>query len=122
MKNLKSLILIGSCATCGLAAYAGQPPDVVKSDSCSNTAMGTGVMFDYTNCFSSGDVGENTAAGYSAMYFITDATRNTAFGANTMSGPGLSGTGNSAFGDWALSNITSGNYNTAIGVDSLPVP
>jgi hypothetical protein len=109
------------------AAYATQPPDVVKSDGAENTAMGTDVLLELTT-------GEyNTGAGYAALYLNSTGSYNTAFGGaalfynngsyNTASGAfaleSNAGTGNSAAGYTALQSNTSGSYNTAFGYGAL---
>jgi Chaperone of endosialidase len=101
------------CVVCALgsAAHAAQPPDVVKSDSSANTAMGTNALLDQTTAY------YNTGAGYYALFSNATGEYNTAFGAlalieNTASY-------NTGVGSFALENNTTGTFNTANGYAAL---
>jgi trimeric autotransporter adhesin len=88
------LFTLGALAI-SITTYGTQPPDVVSSDSQSNTAMGTSALLDLTYGAS------NTAAGFQALDLNTGGGWNTAFGAA------------------ALSSNTTGEYNTAVGYQAL---
>jgi hypothetical protein len=55
--------------------------------------------------------------GYHALYYNTTGADNVAIGYNTMAGNsgGLTGSSNTAIGDYALISLSSGNNNTAVG-------
>jgi hypothetical protein len=127
MKITTPAILLCVASIFAGAAYATQPPDVVKSDSAENTAMGTDVLLE----LSTGTY--DTGAGFAALYLNSTGGYNTAFGAaalfynngsyNTAAGAlaleSNGGSGNSAAGYAALQSNTSGTYNTAFGYGAL---
>lgn len=114
-------------------AYAQQPPDIVSSDQCGDTAMGTGALLNLTIC-SFYNFSENTAAGKNALQMNTSGTANTAFGVQAL---GINETGNrntavgfnalnrntasdnAALGLNALQNNITGTANTAVGTNAL---
>lgn len=127
-------------------ALAEQPPNVVDSDSASNTAMGTDALLSLTagsgntasgsSALFSNTVGnQNTATGQAALFNNTTGDYNTATGSaalffnetgerNTASGVGAlqfnaTGGSNTASGVDALYSNTTGGYNTASGVEAL---
>lgn len=80
-----------------------------------------GVRFGRGNI--SDPVSENTAAGYQALQSVVhtagdEGYYNTAFGDSALSSL-TSGYANDAFGDWALKLCTTGYFNTAIGEGTL---
>ncbi len=126
-------------------ALAQQPPDLVKSDSLANTAMGSDALLhvdlDEYGCHNTAS-GEdalysdvsgsyNTATGFSSIYSNTTGNDNTAAGYeslyfnstgsnNTASGyqalySNKTGDNNTAVGAEALQNLATGSYNLAIG-------
>jgi hypothetical protein len=123
-----SLMLAGSLGM-ATAAVAGQPPDVVSSDSNGNTAMGS----DALPALTTGTY--NTAAGDETLFYNSTGNTNTAVGEESMyanrggganSAVGFfavfgntSGIWNSGFGYGTLQNNDTGNYNTATGFNSL---
>jgi trimeric autotransporter adhesin len=111
------------------AAYGAQPPDVVKSDSKGNTAMGADALFSLssgTDNTASGDIAlyfnstgyNNTASGNSALYYNTSGRDNTASGTAALEN-NETGYENTAIGSSALFSNTSGADNTAAGMDAL---
>jgi hypothetical protein len=131
------------------SALAQQPPDVVKSDSLANTAVGSNallhVKIDEYGCHNTA-IGEsalysdtsgsyNTATGFSSLYSNTTGEDNTAAGFeslysnstgsnNTASGyqalhANTTGSDNTASGFMALSSNNTGTENTAIGTNTL---
>jgi Chaperone of endosialidase len=103
--------LIGALCVLGGMAQATQPPDVVKSDSAANTAMGTDALIGLTSGY------YNTAAGYVALYLNQTGSYNTAFGAAALFEN--TGTDNTAVGAFALEVNGSGGGNTAVGYQAL---
>jgi hypothetical protein len=113
----------------GSSAYGAQPPNVVSSDGNTNTAMGTGALFNLTTGF------ENTAAGWQTLYSTTSGYQNTALGVNALPSntvgyqntavggfalnSNTTGSSNSAFGSGALANNATGSGNHAFGINAL---
>ncbi len=95
------------------AAYATQPPDVVVSDANGNTAMGTDVLYDLTTGVA------NTAAGFAALYSNATGSYNTGFGFEVMPSYLFSGNYNTAIGYQTLNDNQSGSDNTASGASAL---
>ena len=109
-------------ATITSLSYAQQPPNVVTSDVCFNTAMGTDALlqngvFDPANCLG-GPASANTAAGYAALSNNTTGRENSAFGSHALFSNTL-GYINSAFGERALFSNIGGKGNSAFGVEAL---
>lgn len=93
-------------------AHAAQPPNLVQSDTSSNTDGGTFALYNLSN-------GQyDTAFGYASLYQNTTGSRDTAFGSDALFA-NSSGADNSAFGFDALSNNTTGSGNTALGDSAL---
>jgi hypothetical protein len=101
------------CALCAVGglARATQPPDVVKSDSAANTAMGTDVLFSLTTGY------YNTGAGYYSLYYNQTGGYNTAFGGAALFEN--TGSDNTAVGAFALEVNGTGSGNTAVGYEAL---
>jgi hypothetical protein len=89
--NSSSLVLVTAFAAMTEAGHGAQPPNVVVSDSHSNSAMGTGALVGITTGAG------NTASGFIALQFNT------------------TGLGNTASGMGALEFNTTGSLNTAVG-------
>lgn len=104
--------LISSLLLIGERAGATQPPDVVNSDSKSNTAMGTGALFSETTGY------YNTASGFDALHDNTAGYENAAFGYGALA-HNTTGVYNTAVGAYTLSSYTPGNNNTASGYNAL---
>jgi hypothetical protein len=94
-------------------AYGQQPPDVVASDSYSNTAMGTNALLNLT-------AGRefNTALGSDTLLSNTAGYSSTASGYAALAS-NTTGSANTASGLSALGSNTTGNYNTASGLTAL---
>jgi hypothetical protein len=134
-RHHSTAILIGAAAAFAGPAHAQQPPDPVRSDRCSNTAMGTGALLNNDDGHDCESSAANTAAGYQALYSSAAGGNNTAFGTsalfsnsggfdNTATGTqalysNTSGTANTAFGFRALYSETTGTENTAMGEGAL---
>jgi hypothetical protein len=113
-------------------ALAQQPPDVVKSDSLANTAIGTGALLhvnlDEYGCHNTAigedalysDIGGsyNTATGYSSLYSNTSGEDNTAAGYESLYS-NSTGSNNTASGYQALHANSTGSDNTASGYQAL---
>ncbi len=123
MKHIPILSAISITALLAAAgvAYAQQPPDVVRSDFGTNTAMGTGVMeslmpastpYDGAGAFG------NTGVGYNALLNTTTALYDTAVGAKSLQS-NTTGSGNTAMGNNALNLNITGFNNTATGLSAL---
>jgi Chaperone of endosialidase len=122
------------CLMCAVAtsALAQQPPDLVKSDSLANTAMGTNALLhvnlDESGChntasgedalYSDTSGSYNTAAGFSSLYSNTTGSNNVAIGFQSLYF-NTSGNGNTANGYQALYTNTTGTFNTAAGTGAL---
>jgi hypothetical protein len=126
--NTASLMMIGTIAVAG-SAYAGQPPDVVKSDSASNTAMGEDALYNLSggsfntaagiySLLSNSNGSGNAAFGNQSLQNNTTGSNNTAVGSDAMLG-NETGDNNTAVGANALVNDTDGYGNTAIGTNAL---
>ncbi len=98
MNTLSKLTVI--LALVSGAAYGQESPNIVASDACEDTAMGSYALGTLTGC--TGQAIYDTAAGALAMY-------------NTASG----GFNNTAFGGAALYANLTGNSNTAVGASAL---
>ena len=123
------ICLISAMAT---TALAQQPPDLVKSDSMSNTAMGTNallhVILSESAChntasgqdalYSDTSGSYNTATGFSSLYLNTTGDNNTAAGYQSLY-YNSTGSNNTASGYEALYGNNSGGNNTAAGYQSL---
>jgi Chaperone of endosialidase len=105
------LIATLACATLAGTAAATQPPDIVQSDSGTNTAMGGNALAWLTTGY------QNTGAGYGALQGVTSGYKNTAFGYVALASNG-GGIDNAAFGSAAL-HLSTGSYNSAFGMDAL---
>src|SRR3984957_10361642 len=121
--------LISAMAT---SALAQQPPDLVKSDSMANTAIGSNALL---NVKLSAPPCPNTAGGEDALYSDPSGSYNTATGFsslfsnktgdnNTATGYkslyyNSTGSNNTASGYQALFTNTSGSDNTALGEEAL---
>src|SRR5579863_10476202 len=93
------ICLISAMAT---SALAQQPPDLVKSDSMANTAMGSNALFNvklsesachntasgFSSLFSNKTGDNNTAAGYKSLYYNSSGGNNTASGYLALYGNG----------------------------------
>jgi hypothetical protein len=106
--------------TCLITALSGpalaqQPPDVVKSDSLANTAIGTNallhVSLDEYGC-------HNTASGEDALYSDTSGSYNTATGFSALYS-NTTGENNTSAGYESLYSNSTGSNNTASGYQSL---
>ena len=101
------------CAAWVREAAATQPPDVVQSDSGSDTAMGGYALSSLSSGY------QNTAAGYLVLDNITSGYKNAGFGYLVLS-TSTSGADNAAFGaDTLTSNSGAGSNNSAFGGDAL---
>src|SRR3984957_4518156 len=125
-------VLICLLSAMASTALAQQPPDPVKSDSMSNTAMGSNALF---NVKLSESACHNTASGQDALYSDTSGSYNTATGFsslysnktgdnNTAAGYqslyyNSTGTNNTGSGYRALYTNTTGSDNTALGEGAL---
>jgi hypothetical protein len=132
LRNKLSVGIIFGLAVFAQSASAEQPPDVVNSDSYSNTASGTSALLDLLGA--SGGINKsafgadalqsnttgyaNTASGAFALQQNTAGIYNTAFGENALNG-NISGYGNTATGVNSLLQNTTGYFNTANGGNSL---
>jgi hypothetical protein len=110
--ELKSVAAFGILVATSLCAAAAPPPNVVPSDSNSNTAMGTSALASLT----SGNW--NTAAGAGVLQATTNGNGNTATGVAALSG-NTRGSDNNAFGIYALAGNTTGSENSAVGNEAL---
>jgi trimeric autotransporter adhesin len=94
------------------AAYGQESPNVVASDACEDTAMGTDALGTFSGCTSQGLY--NTAVGALVMENATSAAyNNTAIGGQALL-YNVSGSGNTAVGVAALTQNLQSN-NTAVG-------
>ncbi len=92
-----------------------------------NTAVGMDALGGLTTTtVESPTGGNNTAVGAYALAWSTSTSDNTAVGYYAMSGystgaptPGVSGSGNTAVGEYSLEDLTSGSYNNAFGQYAL---
>jgi hypothetical protein len=110
--------LVGISAICASPILAQQPPDVVKSDNWSNTAMGSYALGSLNIQSAPNNVGiDNTASGAGALFSNTIGAYNTADGANALSAN--QSNANVAVGYEALMDNTTGALNTAVGTNSL---
>jgi hypothetical protein len=123
------ICLISAMAT---PALAQQPPDLVKSDTMANTAMGTDALLhvnlDESGChntatgedalYSDTSGSYNTATGFSSLFSNTTGSNNTAFGFQSLYFS-TSGIDNAASGYQALYKNTTGSFNTASGSGAL---
>jgi len=105
-------MLIGLSTLAGVTALAGQPPDVVSSDSASNTAMGTDALLSITSGY------QNTGAGNDALLSTSTGYKNTAIGFAALEN-NSTGYDDSAFGSGALLLNTTGSDDTGLGMDAL---
>ena len=119
MLKLSRLIPTVVSASLGLAlpVHATQPPDVVQSDSASDTAMGASALAALTTGY------QNTGGGTGALQQNTTGFKNAAFGFAALS-RNVSGFDNAAFGSGALYQNPGGSYgagsdNSAFGMDAL---
>jgi fibronectin-binding autotransporter adhesin len=83
-------------------------------------ANNTGVGYKTLTMISTGH--DNVALGYQALLNDTTGSNNTAVGGQAMQntpGTNVTGSSNSAFGNGALFNVTSGNRNQAFGLSAL---
>jgi len=106
------ICLISAMAT---SALAQQPPDLVKSDSMSNTAMGSNALF---NVKLSESACHNTASGQDALYSDTSGSYNTATGFSSLY-MNKTGDNNTAAGYQSLYYNSTGSNNTASGYEAL---
>jgi Chaperone of endosialidase len=106
------ICLISAMAT---SALAQQPPDPVKSDSMSNTAMGSNALF---NVKLSESACHNTASGQDALYSDTSGSYNTATGFSSLFS-NKTGDNNTATGYQSLYYNSTGSNNTASGYEAL---
>jgi trimeric autotransporter adhesin len=98
------------------AAYGQESPNVVASDACQDTAMGTSALGTFSGCTS--QAVDDTAVGFLVMNNATSAAyNNTAIGGQALVYD-VSGTGNTAVGAAALYQNLQSN-NTAVGVFAL---
>jgi hypothetical protein len=134
MKHLPMTPSLFICLLCAVAttAMAQQPPDLVKSDSLANTAVGTNALLNVNlseygchNTASGEDAlysdtsgSYNTATGFSSLFSNTSGEDNTAAGYESMYS-NSTGSNNTAAGYRALYANTTGSYNTANGVEAL---
>jgi len=123
------ICLLSAVAT---SALAQQPPDLVKSDSLANTAMGTNALlhvdlaeYGCHNTASGEDAlysdtsgSYNTATGFSSMFSNTSGENNTAAGYESMYF-NSTGSSNVGIGYRAMYANTTGSYNTANGYEAL---
>jgi hypothetical protein len=107
-----AMIVAAFVLALGSATYGAQPPDVVSSDANTNTAMGTGALFNLTTG------SQNTAAGWQTLYYTTSGYQNTAVGVNALL-VNTVGYQNTAVGGFALSSNTTGFINSAFGSGAL---
>ena len=107
-----SICLLSAIAT---SALAQQPPDLVKSDSMSNTAMGSNALF---NVKLSESACHNTASGQDALYSDTSGSYTTATGFSSLFS-NKTGDNNTAAGYQSLYYNASGSNNTASGYEAL---
>jgi len=114
--NLRSVsIVIAGLVITAQSTHATQPPDVVNSDSYSNTASGTNALLNVQGG-SGGTL--NSAFGANALQYNTTGYDNTAVG-NAALQMNTTGYWNTAIGDGALGANTTGFANTATGTSSL---
>ena len=106
------ICLISAMAT---TALAQQPPDPVKSDSMSNTAMGTNALL---HVILSESACHNTASGQDALYSDTSGSYNTATGFSSLFW-NKTGDNNTAAGYQSLYYNSTGSNNTASGYEAL---
>ena len=106
------ICLISAMAT---TALAQQPPDLVKSDSMSNTAMGTNALL---HVILSESACHNTASGQDALYSDTSGSYNTATGFSSLFW-NKTGDNNTAAGYQSLYYNSTGSNNTASGYEAL---
>jgi hypothetical protein len=104
--------LIGAAAS---PAMAQQPPDVVKSDSMANTAMGSNALL-HVNLAESGC--HNTASGDDALYSDTSGSYNTGTGFSSLFS-NTAGNDNVGIGFEALYSNSSGSDNAGNGYQAL---
>ena len=123
------ICLLSAVAT---SALAQQPPDLVKSDSLANTAMGTNALLNVNlseygchNTASGEDAlysdtsgSYNTATGFSSLFSNTSGENNTAAGYESLYF-NSTGSSNTANGYRTLYANTTGSYNTASGYEAL---
>jgi hypothetical protein len=114
------------------SVLAEQPPDLVKSDSLANTAMGTNALLNVNlseygchNTASGEDAlysdtsgSYNTATGFSSLFSNTSGENNTAAGYESLYF-NSTGSSNTASGYRAMHANTTGSYNTASGYEAL---
>lgn len=100
--------------------HAQQPPDVVKSDSQQNTAMGTGALQSVYTSTQSSLGASNTAAGYEALFSNTSGENNVAVGDQSL-WHNTTGSMNVAVGEATLYANTTGDINVALGEAALSV-
>ena len=106
------LCLISAMAN---TALAQQPPDLVKSDSMANTAMGSNALL-HVNLAESGC--HNTASGDDALYSDTSGSYNTGSGFSSLF-TNTAGNDNVGIGFEALYFNSSGDDNAANGYQAL---
>jgi hypothetical protein len=106
------ICLIGAAAS---TAMAQQPPDVVKSDSMANTAMGSNALL-HVNLAESGC--HNTASGDDALYSDTSGSYNTGTGFSSLFS-NTAGNDNVGIGFEALYSNSSGSDNAGNGYQAL---
>jgi len=106
------ICLISAMAT---SAQAQQPPDLVKSDSMANTAIGSNALF---NVKLSESACHNTASGEDALYSDTSGSYNTATGFSSLFS-NKTGDNNTAAGYQSLYYNATGSNNTASGYEAL---
>jgi hypothetical protein len=106
------ICLISAMAT---SALAQQPPDLVRSDSMANTAMGSNALL---NVNLSESACHNTASGEDALYSDTSGSYNTAIGFSSLFS-NKTGDNNTAAGYESLYYNSGGSNNTASGYRAL---
>ena len=106
------ICLISAMAT---PALAQQPPDLVKSDSMANTAMGSNALFSVKL---SESACHNTASGDDALYSDTSGSYNTATGFSSLFS-NTTGDNNTAAGYQSLYYNSTGSNNTGSGYQAL---
>jgi hypothetical protein len=108
---IRRVLLAGASAALAATAQGAQPPDVVPSDSGSDTAMGSEALSSLTTGY------QNTASGAGALQLNQTGYKNTATGYAALANS--NGNNNAAFGSGALVLNQNASDNSAFGMDAL---